>query len=325
VAHTATSRRRELVRELPVWRGPLDADLALAARADAFSARGWVFELKYDGFRLLAAKDGSVVRLRYRSQKDVTSVFPEVADAIRALPGRRALLDGELVAFGADGRPDFELLRARAFARDRTNATLPRTIGCMFDLLALDDHDLRPLPLLERKARLRRVLGHEHGLVYVDDVEGCGERLLAGARELSLEGVVAKRADSSYLPGYSAGWLKFKIEETADFVIVGIAEPSRATFWKAGLILAAVVQEGLRYVGRVGIGAAQVAVLEDVLPHIRRESPACRGGGPAAIWLEPFLVAEVRFLASSRRGLRHATFVRFRPDKPWSDCVLHAS
>jgi bifunctional non-homologous end joining protein LigD len=161
--------------------------------------------------------------------------------------------------------------------------------------------------------------------VYVDHVEGCGERLLAGARELSLEGVVAKRAESRYLPGYSAGWLKFKIDETADFVIVGIAEPSRATFWKSGLVLATVGREGLRYVGRVGIGAAQLAVLEDVLPHIRRESPACRAAGHAAIWLEPCLVAEVRFLASSRRGLRHATFVRFRPDKPWSDCVLRES
>jgi bifunctional non-homologous end joining protein LigD len=322
VARTATS---QFVRKLPIWRGPLDVELALAARADAFSARGWIFELKYDGFRLLAAKDGSVVRLRCRSRKDVTSVFPEVSDAIRALPVRRALLDGELVVFGADGRPDFEQLRARAFSNGRTSGTHPRTIGCMFDLLALDDHDLRQLPLLERKAHLRRLLGHRQGLMYVDHVEGCGERLLAGARELSLEGVVAKRASSTYLPGYSAGWLKFKIEETADFVVLGIAEPSRATFWKAGLILATVAQEGLRYVGRVGIGAAEVAVLEDVLPPIRRESPACRAAGHAAIWLEPFLVAEVRFLASSRRGLRHATLVRFRPDKPWRDCVLRAS
>jgi bifunctional non-homologous end joining protein LigD len=248
-----------------------------------------------------------------------------MADAIRALPARRALLDGELVVFGADGRSDFEQLRARAFANGRTNGTHPRTTGCMFDLLALDDHDLRQLPMLERKAHLRRLLGHGQGLVYVDHVEQCGERLLAGARELSLEGVVAKRADSHYLPGYSSGWLKFKIEDTADFVVIGIAAPSRATFWKAGLVLAAVVRDGIKYVGRVGIGAAQVAVLEDVLPHIRRESPACRGAGHAAIWLEPSLVAEVRFLASSRRGLRHAAFVRFRPDKPWSDCVPRAS
>ncbi len=250
-----------------------------------------------------------MVRLRYRSRKDVTSVFPEVAAAIRALPARRALLDGELVVFGADGLPDFEGLRARAFASGRTNAT----------------HDLRQLPLLERKARLRRLLGREQGLVYVDHVESCGERLLAGVRELSLEGVVAKRADSHYLPGYSAGWLKFKIEETADFVIVGIAEPSEATFWKAGLVLAAVGGGGLRYVGRVGIGAAQLAVLDPALLQIHRESPACRGAGRAAVWLEPSLVAEVRFLASSRSGLRHATFVRFRPDKSWRDCVFRAS
>ena len=149
-------------------------------------------------------------------------------------------------------------------------------------------------------------------------------KLAASGSSPALASCRWKRADSRYLPGYSAGWLKFKIEETMDFVIVGIAEPSKGTFWKAGLVLATAGGGALRYVGRVGIGAAQLAVLEHVLPQICRESPACPGAGHAAVWLEPSLVAEVRVLASSRRGLRHATFVRFRPDKSWRDCVVCA-
>ena len=99
-----------------------------------------------------------------------------------------------------------------------------------------------------------------------------------------------------------------------------MAEPSKATFMRPGLVLAVAAAEGLRYVGRVAVGATELAALDPVLPHLRRASSPCHGAGRAAFWLEPALACEVRYLASSRHGLRHAVFVRFRPDKPWRDC-----
>jgi bifunctional non-homologous end joining protein LigD len=317
---TATRRAPAApVSTCPRWRGPLVSELALATRAEPFSAAGWLFELKYDGWRLLAAKDGDTVTLRLRSGRDAASTFPEVAEAVSALPVRRALLDGEVVVFAADGRSDFDLVRARALTR-RKMASGPLATACFFDLLALDDHDLRQLPLVERKALLRDVLPSQERLRYVDHVETRGEDLLAGARRLRLEGVVAKRLDSAYQPGRTGSWLKFKVEETADFVVVGIAEPSEGTFWRPGLVLAAVEHDALRYVGRVALGGPELDALRGVVPQLQRRSSSCPRAGRAETWLEPAVVAEVRYLASSGAGLRHAVFVRFRPDKHWREC-----
>jgi len=251
---------------LPVWRGPLVSlsELALASRAEPFSAPGWLFELKYDGFRVLAAKDKGTVTLRYRSGRDATRAFPEVVEALAALPARKALLDGERVVF-RNGTPDFERFRQRALADDRRR-TRDSASACLFDLLALDGNDLRQLPLVERKAMLRELLPAAGPLVYVQHVEREGERLLAGARELRLEGVVAKRADSAYAPGRTGSWLKFKVEETADFVVIGVADPSKETFGRASLVLATGTNHGLRYTGRAAIGRNELEALADVVP-----------------------------------------------------------
>jgi len=316
-----SERRGQAIADLPRWKGPLAADLALASRADAFSSLGWVFELKYDGWRVLAAKDRKEVKLRLRSGRDATARFPEVVEATAALPVESAHLDGELVVFGPDGRSDFDALRARAFAHGRIGRSRAAVTACLFDVLALSGRDLRQLPLVERKRILGDLLGRQERLLYVDHVEGRGEQLLAGARKLGLEGVVAKKADSPYLPGRTGAWRKFKNEETTDFVVIGIAEPSRATFMRPGLVLAVTDAERLRYVGRVAVGRAELAAMDTVLPQLRREGPPCPRAGSAAAWVEPALACEVRYLASSRRGLRHAVFVRFRPDKPWRDCT----
>jgi bifunctional non-homologous end joining protein LigD len=142
--------------------GTLVAELALATPAKAFSGPGWVFEPKYDGFCLQVAKSAGEVALRYRSGRDATDVFPEIVDAVAALPADGALLDGELVAIDPQGRPDFELLRARALRRP--SPTTPRADArvCAFDLLALGGDDLRLLPLLERKQLLWDLLANAH-------------------------------------------------------------------------------------------------------------------------------------------------------------------
>ena len=176
--------------------------------------------------------------------------------------------------------------------------------------------------MVERKRLLRELLrGSDDDLLYVDHVEERGEQLVAGARKLRLEGVVGKKADSAYVAGRSGFWRKIKAEDTADFVVIGIAAPSEGTFWRPTLVLGSSTDAaGLRYVGRVGVGAAELAMMGPVLSQLRRPSSPCRDAGRAEAWLEPVIVCEVRFLASSQRGLRHPVFVRFRPDKPWREC-----
>jgi bifunctional non-homologous end joining protein LigD len=246
-------------------------------------------------------------------------VFPELVAAVSTLPARRLLLDGELVVFGSDGRSDFERLRSRAMAGDRW-ATAGTASACLFDVLAVDEHDVRSLPLIERKALLREILVAHERLLYVDHVEGRGEELLAGARRLRLEGVMAKRADSRYRAGNASGWRKLKLEETADFIVIGLAPPSNRTFRLPSLLLATVAGNDLAYAGRVAIGAAESAAVAELVPTFARRTAPCAVRVPGATWLEPALVCEVRFLASSGPGLRHPTFLRFRPDKPWRDC-----
>lgn len=301
------------------------AELALASRAAPFSAANWLYELKYDGFRLLASKDGTTVALRYRSGRVATALFPEVAEAVAALPVNRVLLDGELVVLGEDGRSDFSLLSRRAFATSRMKYARPLAKACLFDILALEGRDLRSLPLVTRKQLLRDVITRDGRLMYAEHVEGRGEQLFDGARQLGLEGVVAKRCDSRYVAGRSPAWLKFKIEETADFVVIGIAEPSRATYERPALVLAMVEPGGLRCVGRVAVGATDLSALNRVAGELRRASAPCEGAGRAAVWLSPAVVCEVRFLASSGHALRHAVFVRYRLDKAWRECAAPRS
>jgi bifunctional non-homologous end joining protein LigD len=115
------------------------AELALPSRAAPFSAAAWLYELKYDGFRLLASKDGTRVALRYRSGRVATGLFPEIAEAVAALPAEHVLLDGELVVFGEDGRSDFNLLCRRAFAKPRDKRANPVATDCVFDMTCPPD------------------------------------------------------------------------------------------------------------------------------------------------------------------------------------------
>jgi bifunctional non-homologous end joining protein LigD len=277
--------------------------------------------VKFDGFRLLIARDGDQVVLRYRTGRDVTSQYPELVEAARALPGGALLLDGELVVFGRDGRSDFDLLRARAQRARRWGMAGGGAAACVFDVLSLEGRDVRGLPLRSRKGLLKGVLADAgEPLVYVEHVEEDGERAFRGARRLGLEGLVAKKASAPYPRGRSDSWVKLKIEDTGDFAIVGIAAPSRETFDRPGLVLARVTPRGVRYAGRVAVGATELRVLEGLRGQLERRRSACRAPVRAEVWLEPAVVCEVRFLASGR-GLRHAVFVRFRPDLSGRACL----
>jgi bifunctional non-homologous end joining protein LigD len=310
---------------------PRDVPFTLATLAEKPPAGDdWLFEVKYDGVRVLAAKQGDEVRLHGRSGDDITGRYPEVAIAVRALPAPRFLLDGEIVAEDEQGRPSFQRLQARM------GLTKPRDVAAamarvpvravFFDCPAVLGHDLRGVPLASRKALLERLLPRLGVVQRCDHVVGRGEAFLEAAAGLRLEGIVAKRLRSIYAGRRSPDWIKVKCQRRQEFVIGGWTEPqgSRARF---GALHIGLYDGGrLAYVTKVGTGF-DGATLEDLwrrLQPLARDATPFEAGSPTGRghhWAEPRLVCEVRFTEWTRDGgLRHPTFLGLRDDRRPEEC-----
>jgi bifunctional non-homologous end joining protein LigD len=295
-----------------------------------FSREGWVFELKYDGFRMIAAGGAGEARLSYRSGLEATGIFPEIARAVAALPFRSVVLDGEAVVLDGDGRPNFQKLqrrglRSRPMDAEHAAAESPAVLFA-FDLLGFEEFDLRPLPLSERKEILRRVLAGADGFLRpVDSIPERGEDLYAAVESMGLEGIVAKRVDSVYRAGYQADWFKIRVDQTSDFAVVGY-EPvrgSRSGFRRLGLAIRT-GGGGWEFAGSVGTGFNH-EVLKQVrerLEPARRPDPAVPAAAqPGMVWVEPEMVVEVRYKEWTEGGhLRHPVFLRVRDDKTVDEC-----
>ncbi len=309
-----------------------EVKLMLAEPRDAaFTRPGWLWELKYDGYRLLAGREAGRTILRYRHGMDSTATFPEIARAVGALPCDTFVIDGEVVVLDAKSKPRFGLLQKRALLQrrpdiDRAAVELPATLFA-FDLLGFEEFDLRGLPLSTRKELLVRLLPKAGPIRFADHVETRGEDLLAAAGELGLEGVVGKKADSPYRGARSSDWLKVRLDRTGDFAVVGYSKPEGARSGFGALHLAYWEKEGLVYGGRVGTGFSdkQLDEIHARLEKRARAKPAFGGAVPTGrghVWVEPELVVEVRFKEWTGDGLlRHPAFLRLREDKPIEECV----
>jgi bifunctional non-homologous end joining protein LigD len=341
---TPGTRLRNAVEQAGAIRQSLDVasvEPMLAETADsAFTRDGWLFELKLDGYRLIAGKTHGEARLLTRNGNDYTDVFPEVARAIKALPFEDVVLDGEVVVLDAEGKPRFSRLQQRgrltsAVDVKRAAVELPATYFA-FDLLGIDGFDLRSLQLVRRKEFLREAVPKLGPVRLLDHIEREGEAFLAQVAAIGLEGIIAKKADAPYRPGRTDKWIKIKTESTSDFVIVGFTEPrgSRSAF--GALQLADYVDDTLVYAGRVGtgFGAELLSELSALLRPLIRDTPPCTGplidgvttdvvpDAKTTTWVEPANVVEVRFREWTPDGLlRHAAFLRLRPDKPPHDCI----
>ncbi len=278
----------------------------------------WLHEIKYDGYRAIAAVGGGRVRIFTRSGQDWTRKFESVAQALQTLAVKSALLDGEIVVLDADGRSSFAALQ-----HGLKEGKVPLTY-VVFDLLELDGKDLRKEPLLRRKQALRKLLDiPPAGIRYSDDVVGHGAEVLAKACRLGLEGIVSKRADSAYQSRRTKSWLKTKCSGNDEFVIGGYRRSDKKGRPFASLLLGEYVGKDLHYRGRVGTGfdekglselGARLAKLErktspfvDVPHEIDRD----------ARWVEPRLVAQIAYTERTREGrLRHPSFLGLRGDKP---------
>ncbi|HEX4679724.1 MAG TPA: DNA ligase D, partial [Gaiellaceae bacterium] len=345
---TPATRLRAAVERAGAVNTPVDprtVQAMLAEPADeAFTRDGWLFELKLDGYRLIASKAHGEALLQTRKGNDYTAVFPEIARAIKALPVDECILDGEVVVLDAEGKPSFSRLQQRGRLTSpidvkRAAVELPATFYA-FDLLALADFDLRPLPLTTRKALLADAVPRLGPVRLLDHIERQGEAFLAQVSAIGLEGIIAKKADAPYRGGRTSQWLKIKAEQTSDFVIVGFTEPAGTREHLGALQLADFVDDSLVYAGRVGTGFDHDVLkqLAGMLQPIVRADPPCAGplvaGAVTGVipdtktttWVEPVNVCEIRFREWTPDGLlRHATLLRLRPDKPPADCVRETS
>jgi len=277
----------------------------------------WVHEVKYDGYRALIALAGGKAKVFTRHGHDWTRQFASIAEAAAKLPAKRALIDGEIVAF-KDGRPDFSTLRKGI------DDGVPLTCFA-FDLLEIDGEDLREAPLVERKARLQTLLPADDArLKFAEHIVGGGEKLFAAMCREGLEGVVSKRADAPYRGGRSKAWLKVKCTHRQEFVIVGWTPAPRGF---RSLLLGVHEDGRLRYAGKVGTGfdaATIAALLEKLEARERKTAPveAPRAAARGARWVTPELVAEVAFTEwTPDKVLRHPSFLGLREDKPVAEVV----
>ncbi len=298
---------------------------------------GWGFEFKWDGVRTIAICSRDRTCLLSRRGSDVSDSYPELSQLGGSLSGRDAVLDGEIVALGPDGRPSFTLLQRRMGITDARAAALRAPeIGVVFlafDLLHLDGTPLLDLPYAERRGELERLELADANWQTPLFRPGEGETMLEAARGLGLEGVVAKRLDSPYEPGRrSRAWRKVKLLARDEFVVGGWL-PGRGSRQRLGALLLgrydldpdASARSGrpqqLMYAGSVGTGLSEGEVrrLRRLLDPLTRDTSPFEGGGgrPGAVWVEPQLVVEVAYREWSPAGvLRHPAYVGLRGDKP---------
>ena len=287
--------------------------------------KGWLHEIKYDGYRAIAALSGGKVAIRTRNGLDWTDKFHVMVAPLADLPCDTALIDGEIAVTDAQGRTDFGALQD---ALSNGGAGIGYY---MFDLLRLDGEDLRDTPLLERKARLKKLLKDVPAngpLIYSDHMDGAGEKIFAYACDLKLEGIVSKRADAAYRSGRTKSWLKRKCGMEQEFVIIGWRLSTKAGRPFSSLLLALREGDTLRYAGRVGSGYSEQGLgdlAEKFKKYARKDSPV--PGVPAAIarhahFLKPELVAQIALRGWTRDGLvRQGSFKGLRSDKPVRDVV----
>lgn len=304
----------------------------LATRVEAPPAgRGWLHEVKFDGYRVFCHVDGDGTTLWTRGGRDWTDRFSAVAEAAGSLPCREALLDGEVVALNERGISDFQTLQNLAGG---SGAARP-LFYYAFDLLYLDGCDLTGVPLQRRKETLRQLVGGRGRsasdvLRYSDHLEGSGRAFFEEACRVGLEGVVSKRADAHYTSGRSRAWRKTKCLLRQEFVVVGFTDPSGSRRGFGALLLGVHTESGeLVTAGRVGTGFSDEVLLElrDRLEELERDTPPVvdpptRRLSRDVHWVDPALVVDVAFGEWTEEGrLRHPSFQGLREDRDPADVV----
>lgn len=306
---------------------------------DPFDGPEWLFEIKWDGYRAVAFIENGKLRLVSRNQNELTSRYPELKDLPSFVKAKNAILDGEVVALDEEGRASFSLMQQRTgFRPGGHRATAKSEVQVLyyaFDLLYLDGHDWRRVPLEQRKKKLASLLVSGDSVRYSDHYEKQGKALFEMARAKGLEGILAKKRDSIYQERRSTDWLKIKITHRLECVIGGYTEPegSRAHF--GSIVLGLYDKQGrLIHVGQAGSGFDHQS-LEEIWKLLKKRETKKNPffGEVEALrkvyWVKPELVAEIEYAewtdganAGSGPKLRAPVFLGLRDDKDPKDCLL---
>jgi bifunctional non-homologous end joining protein LigD len=279
------------------------------------SGPDWIYEIKWDGYRVAVHIEPNSVRIITRGGHDWTERFPAIAAAARKLGVGTAILDGEAVVLDAAGRSDFGALQRSLGGRGGRQAS-DDAILYAFDLLYFDGHDLRKMELSGRRHLLEDLIGESEGAIRVSqEVEAEGATLLAAACEHGLEGIIAKHRDSAYRSGRLGDWLKIKCVQSDSFVVVGYEPSATAGGGIGSLLLAAYQGAAFVYVGSVGTGFKEKEAVElrRMLDTLKTKRAAVAVDKKGAVFVQPTLIAEIEYRAWIDDGkLRHPSYKGLR-------------
>ena len=284
---------------------------------EPFHRPGWVYEEKYDGDRILAYKEGAAVRLVSRNAKDRTATFPQIAAVIGGLPSTTLLLDGEVVVFDRRGISRFQMLQQGRIEPHYA----------IFDCLYRDGRDLRREALAVRRKTLESAINESERLLLARRLDNDGLAAYRTAKRKGYEGLVAKDLSSPYIEKRSTKWLKVKVHQEDEFVVVGYTAPSGHRSHFGALLLGAYDHGALRYVGKVGTGFSEsrlASLARSFRPLVRKTSPLVDPPRERGVtYLAPRLVAQIAFEEwTADRKLRQPVFLGLRDDKRPSEVVM---
>jgi bifunctional non-homologous end joining protein LigD len=287
--------------------------------SEPFHRPGWVYEEKYDGYRILAYKEGARVTLYSRNGKDRTGTFSEVAGSLAGLPDRSLLLDGEVVAFDRSLVSRFQLLQ---------QGEAPH-VYAVFDCLYRSGRDLRQEPLPARRGALEEAIGRTDRLFPSRRLAANGLEAYREAVRRGFEGIVAKNPAAPYIEGRSTEWLKVKVHQEEELVVGGYTPPAGSRPYFGALLMGAYRGKDLVYVGKVGTGYTHktlAGLYRTFQPLVRADPPFVNPPREkGAVWLDPSLVAQVAFQEWTDEGkLRQPVFLGLRDDKKPRECRLPA-
>ncbi len=275
-----------------------------------FHKPGWIYEEKYDGYRILAYKEGDRVTLVSRNGNDRTATYASVARAVQKLRPRTLLLDGEVVAFDKQGISRFQLLQ---------EGSAP-TAYAVFDCLYREGRDLRHDPLETRRPVAESAIGKANILMISHRLADNGLEAFKIAKKKGYEGIVAKDLSSPYIAGRSSKWLKVKVHQEEEMVIAGFTKPEGSRTHFGALLLGAYENGNLRYVGKVGTGFNEdtlAALYQKFKPLVQSKTPFVNPPREKDVtYLKPKLVAQISFQEwTADRKLRQPVFLGLRDDK----------
>lgn len=292
---------------------------------EAFNSPDWLYELKYDGYRVIAHINKGEVTLQSRNGINLNEKFSKIVDDLEGMD-HDAVLDGEVVFVNSKGIPQFQDLQNYPETNSKGNLQY-----MVFDLLYLNGHNTIDLPLTDRKALLKDLIMQSNTVLYCDHIIGMGTTLYERAIGLGMEGIIAKKASSSYQAGYrSSDWLKFKPTNSSEALICGYTISDKSARAFGSLILGMMEENELVYVGNCGTGFSQQQLkllkkqfeplITQKVPF--KKSPNLKGRHP--IWMKPLLICEVEFLEwTKEHHMRHPVFKSLREDKEVPDYIPH--